>query len=105
MNGVASAPPVESVVLVEARVFGGDRGVLQLGRDCLKGHKLVALAIWLRVNPGLGAALHLHRRGRRIDPLKRDELQRAQQPQSSHTDRKPFENGSERHLSQRFPGL
>ena len=60
--------PIESVVLVEAGVLGGDDGVLEIGRDLGERNKFVALAIGVVVNPGLKAALDVHGGGGRVDP-------------------------------------
>ena len=60
--------PVEAVVLVEAGVFGGDDGVLEVGRDLAEGNEFVALVVGLVMSPGLQAALDMDGGGGRIDP-------------------------------------
>ena len=67
--------PVETMVLIEARVFGGDDGMLEIGRDLAERNKLVALVIRLVVNPALQAALDVHRGGRRVDPPEEEKHQ------------------------------
>ena len=60
--------PIESVMLVEARVFRGDDGMLEIERDLAEGNEFVSLMIRRVLKPGLEAALHLHRGGRWVDP-------------------------------------
>ena len=59
------------MVLVEALILGGNHGVLHVGRNLAQRNKLVAQVIGLVVNPGFDAPLHVHRGGRRVDPLGR----------------------------------
>ena len=73
----------ESMVLIEARVFRGDYGVLEIGRNLAERNKLVAFAIRGVVNPGLEAALDVHRGGRRVDPPRGQRDQRGQQPKKT----------------------
>ncbi len=43
--------PIESMVLVEARVLCGNHSVLEIGRDLAERNKLIAFAIWRVMNP------------------------------------------------------
>lgn len=60
--------PIEAVVLVEARVLGGDDSVLEIGRDLAEWDEGVAGAVGLVVYPGLQAALDVDRGGGWVDP-------------------------------------
>jgi hypothetical protein len=55
--------PIESMVLVEVRVFRGDYSVLEIGRDLAELNECVAFAI-----RRLQAALDGHRGCGRVDP-------------------------------------
>jgi hypothetical protein len=52
--------PIEPMMLVEARVFRGDDGVLQIERDLAKRNKPVAVAIRRVVKPSLQTPLDVH---------------------------------------------
>jgi len=86
--------PVESMVLVEARVLGGDDRVLEIGGDLAERHELAAVAIRLVVNPGLKAALDVHGGGGRVDPSGGHEGERGQRPKKRHADDEPENQGS-----------
>ena len=88
--------PIEAVVLVETSVLCGDHGVLKIRRDLAEWHEVVALMIRRAVNPRLQAALHVHRRGRRIDPPRSHEHQHSQRPQRHQHDEQPFHCRSKR---------
>ena len=60
--------PVEPMVLIEARVFGGDDSVLEIRRDLVERNEPVALAIRRVVNPGLQPAFDVHRGCWWVDP-------------------------------------
>ena len=45
--------PIESVMLVEARVLRGDDSMLEVGRDLAQRNEFVSFVIRLVVNPGL----------------------------------------------------
>src|SRR3974390_1097543 len=53
--------PIEPMVLVEARVLRGDYGVLEIGGDLAERNEFVVFVIRSVVNPGLQAALDVHR--------------------------------------------
>src|ERR1700733_671009 len=72
--------PIETMVLVEARVFSGDDGVLKIGRDLIERNKFVSLVIRVAVKPGLHTTLHLQCGGRWIDPPGRQKEQHGKQP-------------------------
>lgn len=63
----ADLVPVEAVVLVEAGVFSGDDGVLEVGRDLAERDEAVAGVVGTMVDPGLEAALNVDGGGGRID--------------------------------------
>jgi hypothetical protein len=60
--------PIEPMVLIEARVLGSDDSVLEIRRDLAERNEFVPFAIRRVMNPGLHAALDVHRGGRWIDP-------------------------------------
>ena len=53
--------PIEAMVLVEARVLGGDYRVLEIELDLVERNEFVAFVIGSAVNPGLQPALEVHR--------------------------------------------
>jgi len=91
--------PIEAMVLVEARVLGGDHGVLQMGRDLAERKEFIAFVIRSAVSPGLQAALDVHGGGRRVDPAGGDEDEGGNRPEKREADDDPFENGSKRALT------
>jgi hypothetical protein len=93
--------PIESMMLVEARVFRSDDSMLEIGRDLAQRNEFVSFVIRRVVNPGLQAALHVHCGGRRVDPPGSHEDstasdQRSATPTTHHRTkdrRKPFRSG------------
>jgi hypothetical protein len=69
--------PIEAMVLVEARVLGGDDGVLEVGRDLVYGDELVVGVVRLVMNEGLEAALDVDGGGGRVDKFGGDESERS----------------------------
>jgi hypothetical protein len=57
-------------------------------------NEFVAFAIRRVVNPGLQAALDVHRGGRWVDPPGGYEHQRGKQPKKNHADDEPSNKGS-----------
>jgi len=88
--------PIEPVMLVEARVLGGDYGVLEIRRDLAERKELIVFLIWPVMNPGLQSALDLHHGGRWVDPAGYNQQQRGNRPKGQRSDDKPSKNGSER---------
>ena len=72
--------PIETMVLVEARVFSGDDGVLKVRRDLAQRNELVVFVVGLAVNEGLQAALHVHSGRGRVNPFGSHEGERGQRP-------------------------
>jgi hypothetical protein len=68
------------MVLVEARVFSGDNGVLEVGRDFAEGDELVVLVVGLAVNEGLEAALDVDGGRGRVNESGGDEGERGGEP-------------------------
>src|ERR1019366_4574848 len=81
--------PIESMVLVEARVLCGDYSVLEIGRNLVERNEFVAFAIRRVVNPGLQAALDVHRGRRWVDPPGGHKDQRGKRPKEHYADDKP----------------
>jgi len=81
--------PIESMVLVKVRVLCGDYSVLQVGRDLAERNEFVALAIRRAVNPGLHAALHVHRGCWWVDPPCGHKNQHGKRPNKHDADDKP----------------
>ena len=96
--------PIESMVLVEARVFRGDDSVLEIGRDLAQRNEFVSLVIGRVVNPGLQAPLHVHGGGRWVDPAGRRKDQHRKRPKKGHSDEKPSNEGSEKAFTKRGLG-
>ena len=88
--------PIESMMLIEARVFRGDDGMLEIGRDLAQRNEFVSFVIRRVVNPGLQAALHVHRGGRWVDPSGSHKDQRSKRPKKRHSEEKPSNEGSEK---------
>ena len=97
--------PIESMVLVEARVLCGDHRVLEIGRDLAERNELVAFAIRRAGNQGLEAALDVHRGYRWIDPSGGHKDQRGKRPKKYHADDKPSKNGSDETRPRRGVGV
>jgi len=53
--------PIESMVLIETSVLRCNHRVLQIGRDLVERNESVVFVIRSAVNPGLHAALDVHR--------------------------------------------
>ena len=93
--------PIESMVLVEARVLRGDDSMLEIWRDLAHRHEFVPLVIGGVVNPGLQAALNVHHGCRWVDPPSGHNEQRGKRPEKRRTDNEPSENGSDEPLPKR----
>ena len=93
--------PIESMMLVEARVFRGDDSMLEIGRDLAQRNKCISLVIGCVVNPGLQAALHMHRGGRWVDPPRSHEDQHSQRPKKRDSEDNPSKEGSEKAFPKR----
>lgn len=96
--------PIESMVLVEARVFRGDDSMLEIARDLAQQNEFVSFVIRPVVNPCLQAALHVHRGGRRVDPAGSHKDQHGNQPKKRHSDEKPSNEGPEKAFPMRSLG-
>src|SRR5258708_18502064 len=81
--------PIESMMLVEASVFRGDDSMLEIRRDLAQRNEFVSFVIRPVVNPCLQAALHVHRRGRRVPPPGCRKEQRSNRPKKSHCTEQP----------------
>src|SRR5262249_9365029 len=92
LNGL----PIESVMLIEAAVFGSDDGVLEVGRDLAERDEFVPFVIRRVVNPGLPAALHVHSGGRGVDPTSGHKNQRSERPKKRHGDDQPSNYGAKK---------
>ena len=92
-------------MLVEARVFRGDDRMLEIGRDLAQQNEFVSFVILRVVNPGLQAALHMHRGGRWIDPPGGHKDQHSKRPKKRHSDEKPLNEGSQRAFPKRGRGV
>src|ERR1700675_3936499 len=93
------------MMLVEVRVLCGDDSVLEIGRDLAERNEIVAFAIRRVVNPGLQAALDVHRGRRRVAPPGGQKDQRGKRPKKHHADDKPLKKGSEEARAKRGLGL
>ena len=96
--------PVEAVVLVEARVLGGDNGVLEAGRDLGEREVGFARVVGLVLEPGLEAALDVDGGGGRVDPAEGDEEERGQQPERDEAEDEPEKCGADGELAARGGG-
>jgi hypothetical protein len=93
--------PIESVMLIEARVFRRDYGVLEIGRDLPQRNEFVSLTIRPVMNPGLQAPLHVHGGGRRLDPPRSHKEQRSKRPKKRQSDEKTSYEESQREFPKR----
>ncbi len=93
--------PIESMMLVKARVFCGDDSMLEIGRDLAQRNKCISFVIRRVVNPGLQAALHMHRGGRWVDPPRSHEDQQSQRPKKRDSEDNPSKEGSEKAFPKR----
>jgi hypothetical protein len=91
--------PVETMVLVEARVLCGDDSVLEIRRDQTEGYEFVSFVIRHGLIPALQAALDLHRSCWRVDPSECYKHQRGKQPEKRCTEAKPSNKEAERPFS------
>jgi len=73
--------PVEAVMLVEAGVFGGDDGVLEVGRDLGEGNEVVAGVVGGAGEPGLDAAFGVDGGGGRVDEAESGEGEGGEEPE------------------------
>jgi len=96
--------PIESMMLIKARIFRSDDSMPEIGRDSAQPNEFVMFVIRRVVNPGLHAALHVHRRGRWVDPSGSHKDQRRKRPKNRGTDEKPSNEGSERASPERGLG-
>ena len=69
------------MVLVEAGVFGGDDGVLEVGGDAVEGNEVVDGGVGSGGEPGLDAALDVDRGGGRVDETESGEGEGGEQPE------------------------
>jgi hypothetical protein len=90
--------PIETMVLVEARVFGSDDRVLEIERDLGERDEVVAFVIGRVVNPCLEVALHVDRGGWRVDPAGSYEEQNRKRPKKRRGDEKPLNEEADRAL-------
>ena len=88
--------PIESMMLIEARVLGGDNGVLKIGRDLAERNEFVARPIRLAVDKGLQAALDVDGGCRWVDPSHGHKRERGKRPKKRDSDREPSDQGSKR---------
>ena len=93
--------PIESMVLVEARVFRGDDSMLEIGRDLTQRNEFVSFVIGRVVNPGLQASLRVHGGGRWVDPAGSHKDQPRKRPKKCHSDEKPSNEGSKKAFPKR----
>jgi hypothetical protein len=93
--------PIESMVLVEAGIFRGDDGMLEIGRDLAERNECVSFVIGRVVNPGLQAALHVNCGGRRVDPTDSHQDQHSKRPKKRRSQGKPSKEGSEKAFPKR----
>lgn len=93
--------PVEPMVLVEARILGGDDGVLEIGCDAAEGNECIAFMIRAALHPGLQAALDVDGGCRRVDPAGSYKGEGGKRPQGYYSDRKPSQDRSEGEGSRR----
>ena len=97
--------PIESMVLVEARILCGDYSVLEIDRDLAERNEFVPFSRRRVVNPGLQAALDVHRGCRWVDPPGGHKDQRGEQPKKHHADDNPPNKGWEEAPPKRGFGL
>jgi hypothetical protein len=88
--------PIESMMLVEARVFRGDDSMLEIGRDLAQSNEFVSFVIWRVVNPRLHAALYANCGGRWVDPPGGHKDQYSNRPKKRHPEDNPSKEGSEK---------
>ena len=104
-SGDLDRVPIESMMLVEARVLRGDNSMLEIGRDMAQWNEFVSFVIRRMVSPGLQAALHVHRGARWVDPPGSHKDQYSKRPKKRPSDEKPSNEGSERDFPKRGLGV
>ena len=95
LRGELDRVPIEAMVLVEARVLGGDDGVLEVGRDLAERNECVAFLIGLAVDQGLYTALDVQCGRGRVDPSGGHKGQRGKRPAKHESGEKPPDKGTE----------
>jgi len=85
-GGELDRMPIEAMVLVETRVLSGDYSVLEIGRYLAEPNEFVAFLIRRAMNPGLHAALDVHRGCRWVDPPGGHKKQHGKRPKKQRTD-------------------
>ena len=85
LSGDLNRVPIEPMVLVKPRVLRRDDSVLEIWRDLAERNEFVLFLIRLVVNPGLQAALDVHRGGRWIDPPASHNDKRGKRPKGHYT--------------------
>jgi len=95
-GGDLDLAPIEAVMLIEARVFCGDYGVLEIGGDLFEGNEPVALVIRRVVNPGLHSALDVHYGCGWINPPHGNEDEHGKRPKQSETECKKESKGAKK---------
>ena len=88
--------PIEPMVQVEAGVLRGDDSVLEIRRYLAERNEPVAFVIGRVVNPGLHAALDVHRGCRRVDPPGGKKGEHGKRPKKSETQAEQENEGSKK---------
>ena len=96
--------PVEAVVLVEARVFGGDDGVLEIGGDAVEGNEVVGGVVGSGGEPGRDAALDVDGGGGRVEEAESGEGEDGEQPEGGEGEEKPAGDRAEGDVAARRTG-
>ena len=104
-RSVLNRLPIESTMLVEARVFRGDDSMLEIGGDLAQRNEFVSFLIRRVVNQGLQAALHVYCGGRWVDPSGSHEDQHSEQPKKRCSEKKPSNKRSEKAFPKPSLGL
>ena len=87
------------MMLIEARILGGDDRVLEIERDLAERNEFVVFVIRRVVNPSLQVALDVHRGCRRVDPPGSQKDQRRERPSKNQADGKPSRKRPEKTLA------
>src|ERR1700687_3350699 len=93
------------MMLVEAGVFRCDDSMLKIGRDLPQRNEFESFVIRRVMNPGLQAALYVHRGGRWVDPAGSHKDQHRKRPKKRHSDEKASYEESERAFPKRGLGV
>ena len=104
-RSVLNRLPIESTMLVEARVFSRDDSMLEIGGDLAQRNEFVSFLIRRVVNQGLQAALHVYCGGRWVDPSGSHEDQHSEQPKKRCSEKKPSNKRSEKAFPKPSLGL